>query len=313
MHKSRDLIKEFLTYIQVEKGLSRNTLEGYARDLTRLEQWANKSSKSVEELTRQDLRKWIAQLSREGLAPSSIARSVSAVRGFFSFLMLDGHIKRPPTGDLDTPQRFAYLPRFLAEDEINQLFAAPDISTEEGIRDRALLELMYAAGLRVSELVSVKESDVDLQAGLIICHGKGSKERRVPVGKSAIHWLQQYGAVKAAYGKASSPFLFVNRGKPLTRQFVWAMIKRYAAKAKIKDISPHTLRHSFATHLLQHGADSRSVQALLGHSDISTTQIYTHITDRYLRSAYDKHHPRARIPSANTKNLATDFGKEELD
>lgn len=299
MHKSRDFIKEFLTYIQVEKGLSRNTLESYARDLTRLEQWANKSSKAVQELTRQDLRKWIAHLSREGLAPSSIARAVSAVRGFFSFLMLDGHIKRHPTGDLDTPQRFGYLPKFLGEDEINQLFAMPDISTEQGIRDRALLELMYAAGLRVSELISVKEADVDLQAGLIICHGKGSKERRVPVGKSAIHWLQQYGRVKAGYGKTSSPYLFLNRGKPLTRQFVWTMIKSYAAKAKIKDISPHTLRHSFATHLLQRGADSRSVQALLGHSDISTTQIYTHITDRYLRSAYDKHHPRARIVTSS--------------
>ena len=295
----RDLVKEFLTYIQVEKGLSRNTLESYARDLTRLEQWASKSSKPVQELTRQDLRKWIAQLSREGLAPSSIARAVSAVRGFFSFLMLDGHIKRHPTGDLDTPQRFGYLPKFLAEDEINQLFAMPDISTEQGIRDRALLELMYAAGLRVSELVSVKEADVDLQAGLIICHGKGSKERRVPVGKSAIHWLQQYDRVKAGYGKTTSPYLFLNRGKPLTRQFVWTMIKSYAAKAKIKDISPHTLRHSFATHLLQRGADSRSVQALLGHSDISTTQIYTHITDRYLRSAYDKHHPRSRIVTSS--------------
>ena len=306
----RDLIKEFLTYIQVEKGLSRNTLEGYARDLTRLEQWANKSSKPVQDLTRQDLRKWIAHLSREGLAPSSIARSVSAVRSFFSFLMLDGHIKRHPTGDLDTPQKFGYLPRFLAEDEINQLFAMPDISTGEGIRDRALLELMYAAGLRVSELVSVKEADVDLQGGLIICHGKGSKERRVPIGKSAIQWLQQYGRVKAGYGKASSPYLFLNRGKPLTRQFVWTMIKSYAAKAKMKDVSPHTLRHSFATHLLQRGADSRSVQALLGHSDISTTQIYTHITDRYLRSAYDKHHPRARTPSVISKKVAADGRKK---
>lgn len=294
----RDLIKEFLTYIQVEKGLARSTLESYARDLASLDQWANKSSKPVYELSRQDLRGWIAELSRKGLAPSSVARSVSAVRGFFSFLMLDGHIKSHPTDDLDTPQRFAYLPQFLTEDEINQLFAAPDVSTHEGIRDRALLELMYAAGLRVSESISLKESDVDLHAGLVTCYGKGSKQRRVPIGKSAIHWLQQYLTSKASFGKSTSPFLFTNRGKGLTRQFAWAMIKRYASQAKIKDISPHTLRHSFATHLLQHGADSRSVQALLGHSDISTTQIYTHITDRYLRSAYDKHHPRARL-SAN--------------
>jgi integrase/recombinase XerD len=291
----RDFIKEFLTYIQVEKGLARHTLESYARDLARLEKWSTKSGKTVVELTRADLRKWIAQLSREGLAPTSVARAVSAARGLFRFLMLDGHIKRHPTEDLDTPQRFAYLPQFLTEDEINQLFAAPDIATEEGIRDRALLEVMYAAGLRVSELVTLKQSDVDVHAGLVVCHGKGSKERRVPIGKSAIHWLQQYGAIRAGYGKPAAPNMFINRGKPLTRQFAWAMIKRYAAKAGVKDISPHTLRHSFATHLLQHGADSRSVQALLGHSDISTTQIYTHITDRHLRASYDKHHPRARI------------------
>ncbi|HET9787131.1 MAG TPA: site-specific tyrosine recombinase XerD [Pyrinomonadaceae bacterium] len=298
---SRDLIKEFLSYVQVEKGLSRNTLQSYARDLARLDQWARKSATPVQNLSRQDLRHWIADLSREGLAPSSVARAVSAARGFFRFLMLDGHIKRQPTEELDTPQRFAYLPVFLTEEEIDKLFAAPDISTEEGIRDRALLEVMYGAGLRVSELVALKQTDVDIHTGLVVCHGKGSKERRVPIGKSAIHWLQQYLAVKAGYGKASSPIMFVNRGKPLTRQFAWAMIKRHAAKAGVKDISPHTLRHSFATHLLQNGADSRSVQALLGHSDISTTQIYTHITDRHLRTSYDKHHPRARLGSAEDK------------
>jgi len=297
----RDLIKEFLTYIQVEKGLARNTLESYARDLARLEHYADKSAKPVHELTRQDLRKWIAELSREGLAPSSIARAVSAVRSFFRFLMLDGHIKRHPTDDLDTPQRFAYLPQFLNEDEINLLLAAPDISTEPGIRDRTLLELMYAAGLRVSETVLLKQADVDVHAGLVICHGKGNKERRVPIGKSAIHWLRQYSLIRASYGKPISPYLFTNRGKPMTRQFVWAMIKSYAVKSGIKHISPHTLRHSFATHLLQRGADSRSVQALLGHSDISTTQIYTHITDRHLRSAYDKHHPRAHVATASKK------------
>ena len=290
----RDFVREYLTYIQVEKGLARHTLESYGRDLARLQRWADKAKKPIAQLTRTDLRKWIAQLSREGLAPASVARAVSAARGLFRFLMLDGHIKQHPTEDLDTPQRFAYLPQFLTEDEINQLLAAPDIATEQGVRDRALLETMYAAGLRVSELVSLTQSDVDLQAGLVVCHGKGSKQRRVPLGKSAIHWLQQYNAIRAGYGKPTAPNLFVNRGRPLTRQFAWAMIKRYAAKAGVKDISPHTLRHSFATHLLQHGADSRSVQALLGHSDISTTQIYTHITDRHLRSAYDKHHPRAR-------------------
>ncbi|HSE17860.1 MAG TPA: site-specific tyrosine recombinase XerD [Pyrinomonadaceae bacterium] len=293
----RDFPREFLTYLQVEKGLARHSLDSYRRDLDRLQTWANKNGKQVSDLTRADLRKWIASLSREGLAPASIARAVSATRGFFKFLMLDGHIKSHPAEDLDTPQRFAYLPKFLTEDEINRLFAAPDISTDEGIRDRAVLEIMYATGLRVSELVNLKQPDVDLLAGLVRCHGKGNKERRVPLGKSAIHWLQQYAAVKAGYGKQSSPNVFLNRGRPFTRQLAWSMIKRHAEKVGIKNVSPHTLRHSFATHLLQHGADSRSVQALLGHSDISTTQIYTHITDMHLRSAYDRHHPRARMKS----------------
>jgi len=291
---SRDFTKEFITYIQVEKGLARHTLESYERDLARLQTWANTTGKQISELTRSDLRKWIANLSREGLAPASVARAVSATRGFFKFLMLDGHIKSHPAEDLDTPQRFSYLPKFLTEDEINRLLAAPDIVTAEGIRDRAILEIMYATGLRVSELVALKQTDVDLLAGLVVCHGKGNKERRVPLGKSAIHWLQQYSAVKAGYGKQTSPNMFLHRGRPFTRQLAWSMIKRHAEKAGINDVSPHTLRHSFATHLLQHGADSRSVQALLGHSDISTTQIYTHITDLHLRSAYDRHHPRAR-------------------
>ncbi len=301
----RDLVKEFLTYIQVEKGLARHTVQSYDRDLKRLSASANRIGKPVQELTRPDLRNWIAELSREGLSPASVARAVSAARGFFRFLMVDGHVRSHPTEDLDTPQKFARLPVFLTEEEVNLLFAAPDISTEDGIRDRAMLETIYAAGLRVSELVSLKQSDVDVLTGLVVCHGKGSKERCVPIGKSAIHWLQQYAGVRAAYGRTASPQLFVNRCKPITRQAVWAMIKRYAAQAGLGPISPHTLRHSFATHLLQNGADSRSVQALLGHSDISTTQIYTHITDRHLRSSYDRHHPRARI-SAVTENAGNE-------
>ncbi len=290
----RDFIKEYITYLQVEKGLARHTLDSYRRDLERLDRVANKLGQPVSDLTRPDLRKWIAQLSREGLAPSSVARAVSAARGFFRFLMLDGHIKHHPAEDLDTPQKFSYLPRFLTVEEIDRLFAAPDITTEEGVRDRAMLELMYAAGLRVSELVGLKQTEVDLNAGVVNCHGKGSKERRVPVGKSAIHWLQRYASVKAAYGQPAYPNMFLYRGKPLTRYLAWSIIKQHAATAGVGDVSPHTLRHSFATHLLQHGADSRSVQALLGHSDISTTQIYTHMTDRHLRAAYDNHHPRAR-------------------
>src|SRR5512138_3053517 len=163
----RDFQKEYLTYLQVEKGLARLSLESYRRDLDRLQTWANKNGKHIAALTRPDLRKWIASLSREGLAPTSIARAVSATRGFFKFLMLDGHIKTHPAEDLDTPQRFAYLPKFLTEDEINRLFAAPDIATEEGIRDRAVLEVMYASGMRVSELVALKQDDLDLLAGLV--------------------------------------------------------------------------------------------------------------------------------------------------
>ena len=297
----RDRIKEYLTYIQVEKGLARRTIDSYEGDLKRLERWANKIGAEVADLTRPDMRKWIAQLSREGLAPSSVARAVSAARGFFQFLLRDGHIKHQPTENLDTPQKFSYLPKFLTEDEIDLLFSTPDVTTKEGIRDRAMLELMYAAGLRVSELVSLKQGDVDVHTGVVVCHGKGSKERRVPIGKSAIHWLQRYDSIKAGFGEPGYANLFLDRGKPLTRQFAWATIKKHAAKIGLKNVSPHTLRHSFATHLLQHGADSRSVQALLGHSDISTTQIYTHITDRHLRAAYDNHHPRARAAVTGVK------------
>jgi integrase/recombinase XerD len=292
----RDLIREFLAYLQVEKGLAKNSLEGYRRDLSRLENWASNSGKEVQDLTRQDIRLWIAQLSRDGLAPASVSRAVSAARGLFQFLMLDGHIKRHPTEDLDTPQKLAHLPRFLTEEEMERLLNAPDTSTEDGLRDRAMLELMYATGMRISEVISLKLSDMDLDGGLMTCHGKGSKERRVPLGKSATHWLLEYSRARSRAGlKHGTPHLFLNkRSQPLTRQFAWALVKRYAAEAGLQDISPHTLRHSFATHLLQRGADSRSVQALLGHSDISTTQIYTHITDRHLRAAYDRFHPRAR-------------------
>jgi integrase/recombinase XerD len=293
--RKRDLVREYLAYIQVEKGLSPNSLESYRRDLARLEAWAEGHGKGIEELTRTNLREWIAALSREGLAPPSVSRATSAARGLFRFLMLDGHIKSHPAEDLDTPQRSAPLPRFLTEEEIERLLAVPDTSTPEGIRDRAILELMYATGLRVSELISMKLADVDVDGGLILCHGKGSKERRVPIGRSATHWLQQHMRTRARFPGASAAHLFLSTsGQRLTRQRVWAAIKAYAAHAGLPSVSPHTLRHSFATHLLQRGADSRSVQALLGHSDISTTQIYTHITDRHLRATYDQHHPRAR-------------------
>src|SRR5216683_2147148 len=221
--QTRDLVKEFLTYIQVEKGLARNTLESYRRDLNRLEHWASKTKRPVCDLTRADLRKWIAQLSREGLAPSSVARAVSAARGFFRFLMLDGHIKQHPAEDLHTPQRVSRLPQFLTEEEMERLLFAPDIKTDVGVRDRAMLEVMYATGLRVSELCGLKTSDVELDAGLVTCHGKGSKQRRIPVGKSAVHWLQRYLGIRKQFGSEAKAELFLNRGRVLTRQAAWAI------------------------------------------------------------------------------------------
>ena len=293
-HSTRDLAREFLTYIQVEKGLSRNTLQNYARDVRRLQVWASEKGKQIDRLQRKDLREWIASMSREGLAPSSVARAVSAARSLFKFLMLDRHVQRDPTEDLHTPQKSSRLPKFLTEEEMERLLRAPDINSDLGVRDRAMLELMYAAGLRVSELCGLKVADLDLDTAIVSCFGKGSKQRRIPIGKSAVHWLQRYIAVRDRLG-SNNPVLFLNRGRALSRQLAWTIIKTHAAKAEVPNVSPHTLRHSFGTHLMQHGADSRSVQALLGHSDISTTEIYTHITDLHMRKAYDRFHPRARV------------------
>jgi integrase/recombinase XerD len=298
---NRDLVREFLSYIQVEKGLSANTLQSYARDIAKLQSWAQKNGKQVEKLERKDLREWIARMSRDGLAPSSVSRAVSAARGFFRFLMLDGHIKRHPAEDLHTPQQSARLPQFLSEEEMERLLLAPDVKTDIGVRDRAMLEILYAAGLRVSEMCGLRTSDIDINAALLTCYGKGSKQRRIPIGKSAVHWLQRYLGVRVRLGNEAKPELFLHRGRHMTRQTAWTIIKTYAAQAGVPDISPHTLRHSFGTHLMQHGADSRSVQALLGHSDISTTEIYTHITDLHMRRAYDRFHPRARAAGSKSK------------
>jgi integrase/recombinase XerD len=208
--------------------------------------------------------------------------------------MLDGHIKRHPAEDIHTPQNNSRLPQFLSEEEMERLLGAPDIKTDIGVRDRAMLEVLYAAGLRVSEMCSLKQIDIEMDAALLTCQGKGSKQRRIPIGKSAVHWLQRYLGIRKQLGNEAKPELFLHRGRQMSRQTAWMIIKTYAAQAGVPDISPHTLRHSFATHLMQHGADSRSVQALLGHADISTTEIYTHITDLHMRKAYDRFHPRAR-------------------
>ena len=301
----RDLMREYLIYLQVEKGLARNSLKSYGNDLAHLREWAGKQGKDPQDLSRADVRQWVADLSRSGLSPTSVARAVSGARGWYKWLLLDGHAKTNPAEDVDTPQKSSPLPRFLTEDEITRLFNAPDATTDGGLRDRAIMELLYAAGLRVSELVGLKVADIDFEAGLLTCHGKGNKQRRVPIGQSALGWLERYRRWRAALGPGAWPNFFLNsRGGPLTTNFVAAMVKGHAEKLKMANVTPHKLRHTFATHLLQHGADSRSVQALLGHCDISTTQIYTHITNQQMRQTYDKHHPRARTAAADREHAA---------
>ncbi len=287
------LTKQFLGYLRIEKGLSENTIKNYAKDLARLTHYAYQAQQPIQNLRPRDLRTFIAQLSRHGLSPATVRRIASAIRGFYLFLAIDGYIDNIPTEDLDTPPPVSYLPTFLTELEIQKLLSAPDLSTKQGIRDLAILELMYAAGLRASELVSLRQKNIDLRTGIVTCVGKGRKERTIPIGTSATHALKNYIAIKDL-PSAINLHLFLNRGEPLTRQFLWAIIKHYGPIASIKEISPHTLRHTFATHLLQNGAETKDVQALLGHSNITTTQIYTHLSTPHLRRSYDLHHPRAR-------------------
>lgn len=293
--KKRDYIREYLLYLQVEKGLAKNSLESYERDLARLKNWAEKNNFDLLKLTRKDLREWLIDLASEKLSENSKRRMVSALRGFYKFLMFDGHISKNPAEDLDAPQKGFYLPKFLNQTEIENLLLVPDVSGEIGLRDRAILELLYACGLRVSEAVDLKISDVNLDAGILTCRGKGSKTRKIPIGTSAVEWLKSYLVLRRKKENFEIQNLFVSSlGKPITRQTIFVFIKEYAEKIGLKDVSPHTLRHSFATHLVQNSADIRSVQQMLGHADISTTQIYTHITDAHLRKTYEKFHPRAK-------------------
>lgn len=293
--KKRDFVREYLSYLQVEKGLAKNSLSGYERDLQKLKKWAEKNNFELLALTRKDLREWLTDLAGENLSENSKRRMVSALRGFYKFLMFDGHIKKNPAEDLDAPQKGFYLPKFLNQTDVENLLQAPDVSQEIGLRDRAILELMYACGLRVSEAVDLRISDVELDAGILTCKGKGSKTRKIPVGTSAVEWLKSYLVLRRRKEKVEIQNLFVTfSGRPLNRQIIFLFIKEYAAKIGLQDVSPHTLRHSFATHLVQNSADIRSVQQMLGHADISTTQIYTHITDAHLRKTYEKFHPRAK-------------------
>jgi integrase/recombinase XerD len=299
----RDLIKEYLLFLQVEKGLAKNSLESYRRDLTRFQSWCETNQFDFLEIDRRVLREWLADLTVKGLAETSRKRMISSLRGFFRFLLMDGHIEKNPAEDLDSPQKGFYLPKFLNQSEVELLLNQPDTTTETGVRDRAVLELIYACGLRVSEAVNLKKGDLEMETGILTCIGKGNKTRKIPVGKSAIDWVREYMASRSRNNNLKSPELFVTAGgKPLTRQVIFTIVKTYAKKAGLPDISPHTLRHSFATHLIQNRADIRSVQQMLGHADISTTQVYTHITDSHLRGVYEKFHPRASRSPKKTEN-----------
>jgi len=291
----RDLIGEYFAYLRVERGLSANTLTNYAHDLNKLQEFAQGAGKSLHLLNKHDLSECFRMLTQSGLSPRSIARVISGARGFYRFLLRDGFIKDDPLANISAPQVDKHLPNFLTEDEIGQLLNAPDTSRPEGLRDRAMLELLYATGLRVSELTGLIATDINFERGLLTCHGKGSKQRYIPIGRSAMFWLDEYRRARHLLLEGISVKAFFVRvsGRPLTRHHFAEILKRYSVKLGFKSVSPHTLRHSFATHLMQHGADSRSVQALLGHSDLATTQIYTHLSKEHLRQTYDSFHPRA--------------------
>ncbi|MBK9215082.1 MAG: site-specific tyrosine recombinase XerD [Chloracidobacterium sp.] len=289
----RDLIREYLTFCRVEKGLAATSIDSYANDLGKLSSWADKNGLGLMSLRREDLREWLIDLSRENFSENSRRRLISAVRGFYKFLMQDGHIMANPAEDLVAPRKGTYLPRFLNRSEIEVFLMAPDTSTETGLRDRAILELMYACGLRVSEVVGLKFNDIDLDSGILTTTGKGSKTRRVPVGSSAVEWLKSYLAARRQKDIDRDELFVTSAGSRLTRQAIHAMVRAYADRCGLEGVSPHTLRHSFATHLIQNNADIRSVQQMLGHTDISTTQIYTHVTNSQLKRNYDRFHPRS--------------------
>ncbi len=291
-----DLADAYLNHLRVERRLSDHTVTSYAHDLVLLDAFAEARGHDVSALERQDLEEFARELMAGGRSPRSVARVVACVRGFFRFLVLDHRLGHNPAEDLRAPRSWPALPKFLTLDEVDRLIAQPDVSTPLGLRDRALLEVLYATGLRVSELVGLRASDINLEAGYLICTGKGSKQRLVPLGDQAGMWVRRYqkDARPQLVRKASAARLFVNaRGGPLSRVGFWKNLKRYGMQAGLKrDLSPHVLRHSFATHLLDRGADLLAIQMMLGHSDLSTTQIYTHVLEARLKAVYDRFHPR---------------------
>lgn len=293
---SEDALRLFFEFLSIEKGFAANTILSYRRDLEKLRHYLKKEKLDWGGVREEDLARFIHQQSRSGLSPRSVARLVSAFKSFFKFLVLDGFVQKSPAGNLSAPSTWLMLPKFLSVKEVNSLLRQPDEKEPNGRRDKAMLELLYASGLRVTELVTLQVKDLDLDEGFLICRGKGGKERIVPVGTSARLAVKRYlTEVRPFLLKKPTDQLFLTRrGGAFTRQGFWKILKSYARRARLRSpITPHVLRHSFATHLLERGADLRSVQMMLGHSQITTTQIYTHITRDRLRRVYEKYHPRA--------------------
>ena len=290
------LIDSFLDAVWSERGLSRNSLASYRYDLQRLAAQLQDRGKSLEDASRDDILFFLARQVHEGKRPRTLSRYLASYRQFYQWLLRAGRMRDDPSALIESPKLGRGLPKALTEDQVTALLEAPDVSTPLGLRDRCMLEFMYAAGLRVSELVGLELVRVNLSQGVVRVLGKGAKERLVPLGEEALVWVQRYlsEARPELLGRASSPQLFVSGRKTgLTRQAFWHNIRRHARAAGIEnDVSPHMLRHSFATHLLNHGADLRVVQLLLGHSDLSTTQIYTPVAREGLRQLHEKHHPR---------------------
>jgi integrase/recombinase XerD len=289
-------VSRFLDAVWMERGLSPNTLAAYRADLTALARWLAERSVPIMRTSRADLQEFIAWRVRAGARPRSTARQLSSYRRFFRYFMREGAIREDPTAQIAMPKIGRSLPRSLTEEEVESLLSAPLVSDPLGNRDRTMLEVLYATGLRVSELVNLRQGQLNLNQGVIRILGKGDRERLIPLGEEAMRALKEFarGARGEILLERQTDYLFpTRRGDRMTRQAFWHIIKRYARKAGIgKELSPHTLRHAFATHLLNHGADLRVVQMLLGHSDLSTTQIYTHVARERLKELHSTHHPR---------------------
>jgi integrase/recombinase XerD len=296
------LIPSYLDHLRVERRLSPHTLESYGRDLAGLAAFAAGSERRAEDLDRPALEAFVREQMTRGQSPRSVARAVAAIRGFYRFLVLERRLEYSPADDLQPPRAWPALPTFLSLEDVDALLAEPDVSTPLGLRDRALIELLYATGMRVSELVGVRAADLHLDEHYLTCIGKGNKERLIPIGEQAADWVERYQAsarpalvrpLKGVKGRVT-PRLFVNnRGGSLSRVGFWKILKRYGKQASLpRTLSPHVVRHSFATHLLERGADLRAIQMMLGHADLSTTQIYTHVLEARLRAVYNRFHPR---------------------